>query len=112
MSGRIVLKEQDAKTVLLSDIVQSKVYIYTGNAGGIWVLSKLGRYHHKGIADHDKLGRGEYHYGFVRVDNTNDVAVFTALRDYDAIEKALNSGRKVLEFDSFGDFMKWKLKIE
>lgn len=109
---KIVLEEQDAQTVLLSDVVLGKTYIYTGNAGGIWVLSKLGRYHCKGIQDHDTLGRGEYHYGFVRVDKTEDVPVFTAKYDRDSVEKALKSGRKVMEFNSFGDFMRWKLKAD
>lgn len=107
--SRIVLTKKTAETVLLQDTMRSNTYIYTSNAGGIWVLSKLGRY----VCDKtDELGRGEYHYGFIRVDKMDEVPTFCAKDDRISIEKAINSGRKVLEFDTFGDFMKWRLKID
>jgi len=109
---KIVINETNTETSLVSDVTQDKCYVYINPAGGVWILSKLGRYVVNTIQDHDKLARGRYHYGFLRMDRINEVPVFTTATMRETVEKALNSGRKVLEFDSFGDFMKWKLKIE
>ena len=109
--AKIVLTSRAADTVLLQDIARAKTYVYTSNTGGLWILSKLGRY----VTDNshaDKLNQGKYHYGFVRIDKVDEVPVFTTANHYDSIEKAINSGRKVLEFDTFREVMKWKLKIE
>ena len=101
---KVVVDDLNGPTLGINSVRPSKhMYVYAGSTGKLFILSRLGRYVHKT----DKLG-GEYHYGFVNISTTSEVPSHKGTGAKEAIQSALNSGNKVMEFKNLGELIEWK----
>lgn len=81
----------------------SKLYVYRSEKGTLYILSKLGNGFRPNFY-------GEYHYGFINISSTNTKPSFCAKTLKDSIQRALNSGRIVMEFENLSEVIAWKTK--
>jgi len=100
---RVVFSKK-TENIELKNVNGSNTYVYITDGGTIYVLSKLGE-------RYVDCTYGKYHYGFVNVSKINTTPTFRAMGLDNAVGKAMSSGRNVMEFNTFTDFMKWKLKL-
>lgn len=101
---KVVVRKDTDSMVELHKVVGSKLYAYRSVKGTLFILSKLG----------DTWGQskyGEYHFGFVNVGITNENPSFKADTMLESIEKAMNHGRKVFEFNNLKELLEWKLNV-
>ena len=91
---KTVIKAQQQNTVYSEYVDVSKIYIYSTEAG-IYKLCQLGKDQWSWIPLY-----GTY---------SSDIELYSSIKD--AVERALLLDKNVLEFESFNDFIKYKIEI-
>lgn len=103
----VIEKEGNPPTVELSKLnPSSKVYALMVPSGQLSILHKLGYGYGSQYSEDWAL----YHYAFINISKSSSRPTYRARTARETIQKAINRGNTVMEFETLTDLLQWKLK--
>lgn len=97
---RVIKDTHPEDLISIRRVKVSKVYAYKTDHNTLCVLTTLG------------TNMIDQKYGFVRIGDTRTKPVFQAKFMEKSIDKAMNKGRNVMEFDGAKEMFRWHMNIK